>query len=127
MRTLQRKNKSVTVLRPLELRFVGRFLASYQLGSTAVHMVSYNMCTQDGNCVVVPAKTTEFGFLGNFFVSRGETGSVLEIKAKRRTGEKNFISCMRDHLIATYPDKFLGMGGAFVVESGKVLVHTMVN
>ena len=73
------------------------------------------------------ANSTEFAFLGNFFVSRGQQGKVLEVRAKHRIGVKNFISSMRNHLIATYPDKFIGIGGVFLVENGTVLTHAMVS
>jgi len=51
---------------------------------------------------------------------------VLRICASRRTGDENFITCMRHTLAGRYGDKTLGMGGVFVIEKGKAKIHIMV-
>ena len=51
--------------------------------------------------------------LGNLFISEGSPGPVLKIHCKRRTGEKNLVTCMREILADAWPDQSLGMGGVF--------------
>ena len=45
---------------------------------------------------------------------------------KRRTGEENFVSCMRKALGAHYGDKPVALGGAFQIVAGKAKLHVMV-
>lgn len=52
---------------------------------------------------------------------------VIEVQAKRRTGELNFVSCMRQTLEKHYGAKPVGMGGTFIVQKGKVKAHIMVS
>ena len=51
---------------------------------------------------------------------------VFEIKAKGRTGEENFVTCMRKTLAGCYGDKPVGMGGVFVIIQGTAKLHVMV-
>ncbi|XP_077197560.1 ester hydrolase C11orf54 homolog [Paroedura picta] len=67
----------------------------------------------------------EFGLLANLYASEGLRGKVIEVKATRRTGEQNFISCMREALEKHYGDKPVGMGGTFVMQKGKAKIHVM--
>ncbi|XP_055336111.1 ester hydrolase C11orf54 homolog [Paramacrobiotus metropolitanus] len=69
--------------------------------------------------------SSKFAILGNFFASQGLTGPVLEVKVKRRTGEENFITCMRKALAARFGGQPVGIGGVFVVPSGKLKIHIM--
>ncbi|KAH0625202.1 hypothetical protein JD844_033428 [Phrynosoma platyrhinos] len=70
---------------------------------------------------------------GAFFLGAGAVSSrvvggnaeVIEVKANRRTGEQNFISCIRKTLEKSYSDKPVGMGGTFVIQKGKAKVHIM--
>jgi hypothetical protein len=66
------------------------------------------------------------GPLANVFLSKGEKGQVLEIRAKTRTGEENFVSCMRKALLAAYGENPVGLGGVFQIKSGKAKLHVMV-
>ncbi|XP_035884582.1 ester hydrolase C11orf54 homolog isoform X5 [Phyllostomus discolor] len=72
-------------------------------------------------------KYHDFGFalLANLFASEGQPGKVIEVKAKRRTGKLNFVTCMRQTLEKHYGDKPVGMGGTFIVQKGKVKTHIM--
>jgi hypothetical protein len=65
------------------------------------------------------------GPLANVFLSKGEKGQVLEIRAKTRTGEENFVSCMRKALLAAYGENPVGLGGVFQIKSGKAKLHVM--
>ncbi|KAL8191125.1 UNVERIFIED_CONTAM: hypothetical protein K2H54_068202 [Gekko kuhli] len=67
----------------------------------------------------------EFGLLANLYASEGLPGKVIEVKANRRTGEQNFISCIRKALEKQYGDKPVGMGGTFVMQKGKAKIHVM--
>ena len=51
---------------------------------------------------------------------------VLEIKAKERIGEDNFVSCMRKALLSQYWENPVGLGGVFQIKSGKAKLHVMV-
>lgn len=50
-------------------------------------------------------ESNEFGLLGNFLASEGKRGKVLKVTASDRTGEENFVSCLRKGLGAHYGDK----------------------
>ena len=62
------------------------------------------------------------GLLGNLYLSEGKPGEVIEVKVKKRIGEENFVTCMRKALLAKYPDKAVGVGGTFLIKSGKAKV-----
>lgn len=85
----------------------------------------------DGACLLekYSQKYHDFGcaLLANLFASEGQPGKVIEVQAKRRTGELNFVSCMRQTLEEHYGDKPVGMGGTFIVQKGKVKAHIMVS
>ncbi|XP_048349109.1 ester hydrolase C11orf54 homolog [Sphaerodactylus townsendi] len=83
----------------------------------------------DGGCLLEKYSTKhqdcEFGLLANLYASEGRPGKVIEVKANRRTGEQNFISCIRKALEKHYGDKPVGMGGTFVIQKGKAKIHVM--
>lgn len=51
---------------------------------------------------------------------------VLEVKASKRTGDQNYMSCIRNCLAEKYGDQPVGLGGTFLVEKGKAKLHIMV-
>ena len=51
---------------------------------------------------------------------------VLEVKAGRRTGPMNFMTCLRKTLEKHYGTKPVGLGGTFLIEAGKAKLHVMV-
>lgn len=55
------------------------------------------------------------------------THQVLKVSASKRTGDENFITCMRHALARCYGDKPVGLGGVFVIEKGKAKIHVMVS
>ncbi|XP_065656468.1 ester hydrolase C11orf54 homolog [Hydra vulgaris] len=67
----------------------------------------------------------EFGILGNFLASEGVPGKVIKVNASVRKGGKNFIECIRESLKAKYPDNMVGIGGVFIIKSGKAKIHVM--
>uniref|UniRef100_A0A8C5LPF1 Chromosome 11 open reading frame 54 n=1 Tax=Leptobrachium leishanense TaxID=445787 RepID=A0A8C5LPF1_9ANUR len=85
----------------------------------------------DGGCLLEKYRDRntddEFGLLSNLYASEGKPGKVIEVKAKRRLGEDNFVSCMRKSLRSHYGENAVGIGGTFVVEEGKAKLHVMVS
>ncbi|KAK2575464.1 hypothetical protein KPH14_011195 [Odynerus spinipes] len=81
----------------------------------------------DGNCILerLNGNETRFALLANLFVSKGETGLVLKVHVKRRTGKDDFIACMQKALACHYNDKLVGIGGTFLINNGKVKQHVM--
>ncbi|XP_027435626.1 ester hydrolase C11orf54 homolog isoform X2 [Zalophus californianus] len=83
----------------------------------------------DGGCLLekYSEKHHDFGcaLLANLFASEGHSGKVIEVKAKRRTGKLNFVTCMRQTLEKHYGDKPVGMGGTFIIQKGKAKTHIM--
>ncbi|XP_037092585.1 ester hydrolase C11orf54 homolog [Pollicipes pollicipes] len=73
----------------------------------------------------LPEHEARVALLCNAFVSKGEQGKVFEIVCKNRTGEENFISCLRKALHNRYQDRTVAMGGVFRIEAGKARVHVM--
>ncbi|XP_077030097.1 ester hydrolase C11orf54 homolog isoform X1 [Agelaius phoeniceus] len=67
----------------------------------------------------------EFGLLANLYASEGQPGKVIEVKANGRTGELNFVTCLRQTLEKHYGEKPVGMGGTFIIQKGKAKIHIM--
>ena len=92
---------------------------------------SYFACSnpKDGGCLLEKYSEKYHDFrcalLADLFASEGQPGKVIEVKAKRRTGKLNFITCMRQTLEKHYGDKPVGMGGTFIIQKGKVKTHVM--
>src|SRR6185437_7018757 len=59
------------------------------------------------------------------FSSDGQPGQVLRIRTKKRIGKDNFVTAMRTTLKQTYGDQHLGLGGVFLIKSGKAKLHIM--
>ena len=51
---------------------------------------------------------------------------VLEVKVIKRKGPVNFMACLRNTLNKHYGTKPVGIGGTFLIESGKANFHVMV-
>ncbi|GAV05857.1 hypothetical protein RvY_15923-2 [Ramazzottius varieornatus] len=80
---------------------------------------------KDGKCQIERLQTTNLAILGNFFLSAGEPGKVVEIRAEGRTGSENFVSILRQAVRARYQEKPVGIGGVFLVEKGSLNIHVM--
>lgn len=81
--------------------------------------------TEDGGCIQETLTKNEFSLMGNFLCCDGNPGKVIEIKASKRTGEENFMSCIRKVLGSHYGNKPVALGGVFLVEKGKANLHIM--
>ncbi|KAM7443036.1 hypothetical protein ABFA07_008127 [Porites harrisoni] len=80
---------------------------------------------ENGSCVLQSYNCGDFNLLGNFLVSDGNSGKVLKVTASKRTGDENFVTCMRHTLARHYGDEPVGLGGVFVIEKGKAKIHVM--
>ncbi|EDW33036.1 GL16084 [Drosophila persimilis] len=78
-------------------------------------------------CVLekIPHTEPRCALLLNLFLSQGAPGQVLKISAKQRTGEQNFIECIRKGLEDHYGDRVVGLGGIFLIKKGAVHQHVM--
>lgn len=52
---------------------------------------------------------------------------VLKVHVTKRIGQKDFISSIRETLLAYYKDNIVGLGGTFLVKNGKAYQHVMDN
>lgn len=52
---------------------------------------------------------------------------VIEVRAKKRTGDNSLVTALRKSLEGHYPDKSLALGGTFIIQKGKAKIHIMVN
>ncbi|XP_050324997.1 ester hydrolase C11orf54 homolog [Bactrocera neohumeralis] len=78
-------------------------------------------------CVLerIPDSDPRCALLLNLYISRGAPGPVVKVKCSKRTGEQNFVECVRKGLEAHYKDKCVGMGGIFVLKKGAAHQHVM--
>lgn len=80
---------------------------------------------KEGECDLKKFPEKEFGLLGNFLASEGLQGKVIKINAKTRIGEENFIQSIRNVLKEAFPNNMIGLGGVFMIKSGKARLHVM--
>ncbi|XP_075992945.1 ester hydrolase C11orf54 homolog isoform X2 [Anticarsia gemmatalis] len=73
----------------------------------------------------LPNNETRTALLGNYLLSEGKPGKVIKVVAKKRIGESNFITAIRETLKNHYGDKIVGLGGTFLLRAGKVKFHVM--
>ncbi|KAJ5748747.1 uncharacterized protein N7511_010443 [Penicillium nucicola] len=70
--------------------------------------------------------STNSALMINLFGSDGQTGPVLKIVARIRTGKDNFTNCIRGSLRDAYGDsRPVSLGGAFLLKSGSAKFHVM--
>lgn len=74
---------------------------------------------------LLKSNSSQFGLLGNFFISEGKACKVIKIEASKRTGDDNFISTIRKILKTKYGNQPVSLGGVFVITSGKAKLHIM--
>ncbi|XP_061753920.1 ester hydrolase C11orf54 homolog isoform X3 [Nerophis ophidion] len=67
----------------------------------------------------------KFALLGNLYASEGKPGKVIEVHAKKRTGDYSIVTALRKTLEVEYPDKSLALGGTFIIQKGKAKIHIM--
>eukprot|EP00050_Salpingoeca_kvevrii_P020571 m.100138 g.100138 ORF g.100138 m.100138 type:complete len:125 (+) comp8922_c0_seq1:494-868(+) len=94
------------------------------LATNEIHS-RYAKVSQTGEAVLSHYESNEFSLLCNLLASEGKTGKVLHVKAHRRTGDKNFVSCMREGLFERFAEP-IGLGGVFVIKQGHAKLHVMV-
>lgn len=78
--------------------------------ANGTHYAFVNKST--GECVleriVANEDETTFALLANLYVCEGKPGKVIKVRAKKRTGKLDFISCMQKALEKRYGDKLVG-------------------
>lgn len=83
----------------------------------------------DGNGTMevqkVPETETRSALLGNVFLSEGQQGKVLKVSCKKRIGSENFISAMRLAMADHFKAQTVGVGGVFILKTGKAKQHVM--
>ncbi|XP_053703722.1 ester hydrolase C11orf54 homolog [Synchiropus splendidus] len=67
----------------------------------------------------------KFGLLGNLYACEGRPGKVIEVQAKRRTGENSLVTALRKTLEDHYIKQSLALGGVFIIQEGKAKIHIM--
>ncbi|KAL5337401.1 hypothetical protein BJX70DRAFT_245647 [Aspergillus crustosus] len=73
-----------------------------------------------------PSPSTYCALMVNLFGSRGETGPVLKVTARTRTGVENLTNSIRHGLRDEYGDSQpISLGGVFVLKAGKARFHVM--
>ncbi|KAK7602618.1 hypothetical protein V9T40_008207 [Parthenolecanium corni] len=75
--------------------------------------------------IITPSEESRYCLLLNAYTSRGESGKVIKVHCKKRTGKLDFISTIREAILAAFPDKVFGFGGVFVIAKGKAKFHVM--
>lgn len=73
----------------------------------------------------VPHQETKCALLANLYLSEGKPGRVLRVNCKRRIGKDNFITSIRETLVARYKHEIVGLGGVFLLKNGKAHQHVM--
>lgn len=83
----------------------------------------------DGQCLLEKYSDKfsdfNFGLLANLYACEGKPGKVIEVRAKKRTGEESLVGSLRNTLEAHYPDKSIALGGTFIIQKGKAKIHIM--
>ncbi|KAG5313612.1 CK054 hydrolase, partial [Acromyrmex insinuator] len=102
----------------------------YRLGMGVANGTHYAFVNKsNGECIleriVANEDETTFALLANLYVCEGKPGKIIKVRAKKRTGNLDFISCMQKALTKHYEDKLVGLGGMFEVRNGKVKQHIM--
>lgn len=86
----------------------------------------YAKVLDDGSALCEGIGTsTGCALMCNLFGCDGETGQLLHIKVKGRTGKLNFTEAIQKGLADVYGDRLISLGGAFVARSGKLKMHVM--
>lgn len=57
----------------------------------------------------------------------GLGGLVLQVRARERTGDLNFVTCMRQGVREHYGENPVGLGGVFLLAKGRAKLHVMVS
>lgn len=93
------------------------------------HSYSAKVDPVTGGCVLEKYgekyNSCDFALLANLYISEGRPGKVVEVRSCRRTGQSNFVTCMREALGKHFGAKPVGVGGTFLIQKGKAKIHVM--
>ncbi|XP_055326567.1 ester hydrolase C11orf54 homolog isoform X2 [Sitodiplosis mosellana] len=74
--------------------------------------------------VEIPSNETRFPFMASLFLSEGQKGQVVHVKAKKRIGKQgSFVGICKNAVRAQFRDKTVGIGGVFVIKNGSAFHH----
>lgn len=73
----------------------------------------------------LPESATGCALMLNMFASEGLPGKVLRVWAKKRTGNINLVTSIRQALLSHYSEKPIGLGGTFRLVNGHAKCHVM--
>jgi len=93
--------------------------------ATHVHDSKCAKVTDNGSYIQFDYNSTQFGLLANLMISQGQPGKVLEVKASERTGNLNFVTCMRKAVEERFPDHVIGLAGVINISKGSIKAHVM--
>ncbi|KAK3861692.1 hypothetical protein Pcinc_026926 [Petrolisthes cinctipes] len=93
----------------------------YRNGSYTAKINATNKCELQK----LPDDQSRCALMLNMFASEGRGGKVLRVWAKKRTGDTNLVSCLRQALEDHYGDKPVGLGGTFRLVEGSAKCHVM--
>ena len=101
----------------------GEWIPSFQMNGANKSKAAW--VDSDQSCIVEDYSSYIHTGLSNLFVSDGVPGPVLKISVETRTGDEGSLpQVIRKSLMGiTGAERQIGMGGVFVVESGKVRSH----
>lgn len=69
--------------------------------------------------------STGCALMCNLFGCDGETGPLLHVRVRGRTGKLNFTEAIQKGLADAFGDRLISLGGVFVARSGKLKMHVM--
>jgi hypothetical protein len=94
-------------------------------GETVTNRTHYAKIDGNGECLCEEISSPDCGLMANLFGSDGNSGSVLKIEARIRTGNPNFTETIQNALKAKFGDRVISIGGVFVIKKGKANLHVM--
>lgn len=99
-------------------------------GKTKVTYGSYySQMMDDKSYLMRPLASDCANVLANVFISENKPGKVVKIVVRKRIDKsgESFSCAIRDVLREAYPDKYISIGGIFLIRNGKVWIHVMPN
>ncbi|KAK6625401.1 hypothetical protein RUM43_005698 [Polyplax serrata] len=83
--------------------------------------------TTNGKCLqeILPNNECRHAVLSNLYCSLGQEGKVLKISCAKRIGKDDFVASIRKILADKFNNKYIGLGGVFLIQKGKVKQHVM--
>jgi len=101
-------------------------IMNYPTSADAPLRSSFSATIKHDACHLQPYPHGRIGFLGNLLISRGLSASrVLKITASGHRTASSFMIAVRTAVAAAFPNRAVGLGGVFTMQSGTVRAHVM--